>query len=87
MKAIEQGIAKFTNITFEQEYEYAKKLIMRARGMVQDAMATGYIELPKGNQPPKPSKKIVAAVARATTAKPKKKTTKKVARRGKKKTR
>ncbi len=91
MKAIEQGIAKFTNVTFQQEYEYAKKLIMRARGMVQDAMATGYIELPKGSTAPKPSKKIIAAVAKATV-KPKKKTAakkpaKKVSRRGKKKAR
>ena len=43
MKAIEQGIAKFTDVTFEQEYENAKAIILRARGMVQDAMATGYI--------------------------------------------
>jgi len=91
MKAIEQGIAKFTNVTFQQEYEYAKKLILRARGLVQDAMATGYIELPKGSTAPKPSKKIFAAVAKATV-KPKKKTAakkpaKKVSRRGKKKAR
>jgi len=91
MKAIEQGIAKFTNVTFQQEYEYAKKLILRARGLVQDAMATGYIELPKGSTAPKPSKKIFAAVAKATV-KPKKKTAakkpaKKVSRRGKQKAR
>ncbi|MCL4395716.1 MAG: hypothetical protein M1482_13095, partial [Chloroflexi bacterium] len=61
-KAIEQGIAKFTNVTFEQEYEYSKNLIMRARGMVQDAMATGYIALPEGTTPPRPSKKIIAVV-------------------------
>ncbi|MEW5720170.1 MAG: NADP-dependent malic enzyme, partial [Chloroflexota bacterium] len=36
MKAIEQGIAKITDVTFEQEYAHAKKLIMRARGMVHD---------------------------------------------------
>ncbi|MDE3088258.1 MAG: NADP-dependent malic enzyme [Chloroflexota bacterium] len=85
MKAIEQGIAKFTNVTFQQEYGYAKKLILRARGMVQDAMATGYIELPKGSTAPKPSRKIIAAVAKAT-AKPKNvgaKKIKRTARRGK----
>ncbi|CAG0947299.1 partial malate dehydrogenase (oxaloacetate-decarboxylating), partial [Anaerolineae bacterium] len=69
MKAIEQGIAKITNVTFQQEYAYAKKLIMRARGMVHDAMATGYIELPKGSAAPKPSKKIIAIVSKATTKK------------------
>ena len=69
MKAIEQGIAKITNVTFQQEYEYAKKLILRARGMVHDAMATGYIELPKGSATPKPSKKIIAIVSKATTKK------------------
>ena len=90
MKAIEQGIAKYADVTFEQEYAYAKKIIMHARGMVQDAMATGYIELPEGSKAPKPSKKIVAAVAKAMSAKPKKATVKKpgkaVARRGKRKT-
>ncbi len=70
MKAIEQGIARITNVTFQQEYEYARKLIMRARGMVQDAMATGYIALPKGSKPPKPSRMVVKAVA-AATPKPK----------------
>lgn len=69
LKAIEQGIAKITNVTFQQEYEYAKKLILRARGMVHDAMATGYIELPKGSATPKPSKKIIALVSKATTKK------------------
>ena len=70
MKAIEQGIARITDVTFEQEYEYAKKIIMRARGLVQDAMATGYIELPKGSVAPKPSKMVLKAVAKATAAKP-----------------
>jgi malate dehydrogenase (oxaloacetate-decarboxylating) len=65
MKAIEQGIARITNVTFEQEYEYAKALILRARGLVQDAMATGYIALPKGSVAPKPSKMVVKAVAKA----------------------
>jgi malate dehydrogenase (oxaloacetate-decarboxylating) len=86
MKAIEQGIARITNVTFQQEYEYAKKLIMRARGLVQDAMATGYIALPKGSVAPKPSKMIVKAVAKAAPAKPKTKPqAKKVVKRAKKK--
>ncbi len=71
MKAIEQGVARITDVTFEQEYAFAKQMIMRARGMVQDAMATGYIELPKGSKSPKPSKKIVAVVKKAIAAKPK----------------
>jgi hypothetical protein len=91
MKAIEQGIAKITNVTFEQEYAYAKKLILRARGMVQDAMAMGYIVLPEGSAAPKPSKMVMAAVAKATAKKPKAKPAKKTARRtlrsGKKRTR
>jgi hypothetical protein len=66
MKAIEQGIAKYTDMTFEQEYQNAKKIILRARGMVQDAMATGYIEMPKGSQAPKPTKMALKAVAKAT---------------------
>jgi malate dehydrogenase (oxaloacetate-decarboxylating) len=78
MKAIEQGIARITNVTYEQEYEFAKKMIMRARGLVHDAMATGYIELPKGSVAPKPSKKIVAVVKKATAAKPQKQPAKKV---------
>ena len=87
MKAIEQGIAGITNVTFKQEYEYAKALIMRARGMVQDCMATGHIAMPKGSTAPKPSKQVVAAVARAA-AKPQPKKVvnkvKKVARKAKK---
>jgi malate dehydrogenase (oxaloacetate-decarboxylating) len=78
MKAIEQGIARITNVTYEQEYEFAKKMIMRARGLVHDAMATGYIELPKGSVAPKPSKKIVAVVKKATAAKPQRQPAKKV---------
>jgi hypothetical protein len=70
MKAIEQGVAGITEMTFEQEYEYAKALIDRARGMVQDAMATGYIAMPKGSQPPKPTKRALKAVAKATAKKP-----------------
>jgi malate dehydrogenase (oxaloacetate-decarboxylating) len=69
MKAVEQGIAKITNVTYEQEYQYAKNLIMRARGMVQDAMALGYIPMPEGSQPPKPSKAAAKAIAKATAKK------------------
>jgi malate dehydrogenase (oxaloacetate-decarboxylating) len=56
MKAIEQGIAKFTNATFQQEYQTAKNIIQRARGLVQDAMVLGYIAMPEGSKTPKPSK-------------------------------
>ena len=55
MKAIEQGITKITGITYEQEYNIAKHIIMRARGLVQDAMATGYIQMPKDSLPPRPT--------------------------------
>jgi malate dehydrogenase (oxaloacetate-decarboxylating) len=87
MRAIEQGIAKFTDMTFEQEYENAKAIILRARGMVQDAMALGYIEMPHGSQPPKPSQRVFKAVAKTTAkkaakkapAKPKAKSVKKAA--------
>jgi malate dehydrogenase (oxaloacetate-decarboxylating) len=70
MKAIEQGVAGITDVTYEQEYQYAKVLIDRARGMVQDAMATGYITMPKGSQPPKPTKMALRAVAKVTARKP-----------------
>jgi hypothetical protein len=70
MKAIEQGIAGITNLTYEQEYKYAKALIERARGMVQDAMATGYIAMPKDSQAPKPTKATLKAVAKLTAKKP-----------------
>jgi len=77
MKAIEQGIAKFTEMTFEQEYKNAKAIITRARGMVQDAMAIGYIKMPHGDQPPKPSRGVLKAVATATAKKAVKKAAKK----------
>ncbi len=64
MKAIEQGVAKFTNVTFEQEYQTAKDIIQRARGLVQDAMTLGYIAMPKGSKPPKPSKFLRKYVSR-----------------------
>jgi malate dehydrogenase (oxaloacetate-decarboxylating) len=61
MKAIEQGVARITNVTFEQEYENARQIITRARGLVQDAMATGYIRMPEGSTPPKPTEQAVKA--------------------------
>src|SRR5512136_2972086 len=64
MKAIEQGVAKFTDVTFEAEYENAHTIITRARGMVQDAMATGYIAMPQGSKPPRPTRMAMKAVAR-----------------------
>src|SRR5512137_2743331 len=69
MKAIEQGVAKFADVTFEQEYQTAKAIITRARGMVQDAMATGYIAMPAGSTAPKPTKMARKAVAKAKAAK------------------
>jgi malate dehydrogenase (oxaloacetate-decarboxylating) len=65
MKAIEQGVAKLVDMTFQQEYENAKTIIMRARGMVQDAMATGYIAMPPGSNPPRPTRMAMQAVAAA----------------------
>jgi len=61
MKAIEQGVARFTNVSFEQEYQTAKQIISRARGLVQDAMATGYIRMPEGSTAPKPTEQAVKA--------------------------
>ena len=52
MKAIEQGIALRTDLTFDQEVAEATAIIARARGMVQDAMAAGYIKMPEGDRPP-----------------------------------
>jgi malate dehydrogenase (oxaloacetate-decarboxylating) len=65
MKAIEQGVAKFTNVTFEQEYENAKRIIIRARGLIQDAMALGYIAMPENSQAPEPSQAAIKAVQQA----------------------
>lgn len=64
MKAIEQGITKITGLTYEQEYQNAKQIIMRARGLVQDAMATGYIEMPPNSVPPRPTERAMGVVAR-----------------------
>jgi len=67
MKAIEQDVARITNVSFEQEYTNAKNIISRARGLVQDAMATGYIRMPEGSIAPKPTDKAVQ-VARQSLA-------------------
>jgi malate dehydrogenase (oxaloacetate-decarboxylating) len=64
MKAIEQGVARFADATFESEYENARAIITRARGMVQDAMATGYIAMPQGSKPPRPTKMAMKVAAR-----------------------
>jgi len=63
MKAIEQGVARFSEVTFEQEYQNAKMIITRARGLVQDAMATGYIRMPEGSKAPKPTEQAMKAAA------------------------
>jgi malate dehydrogenase (oxaloacetate-decarboxylating) len=47
VKAIEQGIARIRHVTFDTEYEYARSMILRARGMVQVAMSSGCIALPE----------------------------------------
>jgi hypothetical protein len=67
MKAIEQGIALRTDLTFEQEVAEATAIIARARGMVQDQMALGYIEMPEGSRPPAPTKAAARAVARSAS--------------------
>jgi malate dehydrogenase (oxaloacetate-decarboxylating) len=69
MKAIEQGIAGITNVTYAQEYENANAMIARARGLVQDAMAIGYIQMPEGSHAPRPSLKASQAVAKAAASK------------------
>jgi malate dehydrogenase (oxaloacetate-decarboxylating) len=67
MKAVEQGIALRTDITYEQEVAEATAIIARARGMVQDQMALGYIEMPKGSKAPMPTGRAVRAVGRGVT--------------------
>jgi len=64
MKAIEQGIAKRTDLTFEQEVAEATAIIARARGQVQDAMAIGYIPMPEGSRAPAPTRAAMKAAAR-----------------------
>ena len=65
MKAIEQGIALRTDLTFEQEVAEATAIISRARGMVQDQMALGYIPMPEGSHAPTPTKQAAKAAAKA----------------------
>jgi len=64
MKAIEQGVAGITDMTYEQEYANAKTIIDRAQGLVQDSMAIGYIKTPEGCQAPEPSLLARQAVGR-----------------------
>jgi Malic enzyme, NAD binding domain len=64
MKAVEQGIALRTDVTFEQEVAEATAIIGRARDQVQDAMAIGYIPMPEGSRAPAPTRAAIKAVAR-----------------------
>jgi hypothetical protein len=65
MKAVEQGIALRTDITYEQEVKEATEIISRARGLVQDSMAAGYIAMPEGSKPPAPTRRTMLAVAKS----------------------
>ena len=65
VKAVEQGLALRTDLTYELEIKEATAIIARARGLVQDAMAAGYIPMPEGSHPPLPTRQTVMAVARA----------------------
>ncbi len=65
MKAIEQGVALRTDLTFDQEVAEATAIIARARGMVQDAMAFGYIKMPEESSAPLPTKTAMKAVSRS----------------------
>jgi malate dehydrogenase (oxaloacetate-decarboxylating) len=65
MKAVEQGVALRTDITFEQEVAEATAIIARARGLVQDAEALGYIKMPEGSPAPLPSAESLKALGRA----------------------
>jgi len=69
MKAIEQGIAGIPDLTYEQEYANAKAIIDRARGLVQDSMALGYIKMPDGDPCPEPSDLARQAVGRSGNGK------------------
>jgi malate dehydrogenase (oxaloacetate-decarboxylating) len=63
-KAIEQGIALRTDLTFEQEVIEATAIIARARGLVQDAESLGYIKMPEGSPPPLPTTEAMKALGR-----------------------
>jgi hypothetical protein len=65
MKAIEQGIALRTDLTYDQEIAEATAMISRARGLVQDAMALGYIAMPEGSRAPAPTTQALKAVVRS----------------------
>jgi malate dehydrogenase (oxaloacetate-decarboxylating) len=64
MKAIEQGVALRTDITFDQEVAEATAIIARARGLVQDAEALGYIRMPEGSVAPLPTAEAFKALGR-----------------------
>ena len=64
MKAVEQGVALRTDITFEQEVAEATAIIARARGLVQDAEALGYIKMPEGSVAPLPTAEAFKGLGR-----------------------
>ena len=64
MKAIEQGLALRTDLTFDAEVAEATKIIARARGLVQDQMALGYIPMPEGSPAPMPTTEAMKGVPR-----------------------
>ncbi len=68
MKAIEQGVALKTDIDFDGEVAQATEIIGRARGMVQDQMALGYIKMPEGSPAPMPTPDAMKGVARGLAA-------------------
>ena len=70
MKAVEQGVALRTDITFEQEVAEATAIIARARGLVQDAEALGYIKMPEGSAAPLPSAESLKALGRTPARSP-----------------
>ena len=70
MKAIEQGVALLTDTTYEQEYNNARNIILRAQGMVHDSMALGYIPMPGNCPPPAPSETAVNSVEKAMVSLP-----------------
>ena len=55
MKAIEQGVALRTDLTYDGEVKQATEIIAHARGLVQDQMALGYIKMPEGSPAPMPT--------------------------------
>jgi malate dehydrogenase (oxaloacetate-decarboxylating) len=65
MKAIEQGVALRTDLTFDAEVKQATAIIARARGMVNDQMALGYIAMPEGSPAPMPTVAAMKAVGKA----------------------